>query len=348
MPHPTSEAVSAKPAVNLDVLACRATVLVVLALAPAITAAQPVAPPQPVFIETFAEDPATPFPPPEKWTISALLDRKVRGLRVGLAADAIGRTVGRVTVEQGDALDGASEEALLDRRYVCDARGSRAAEMEAEPGGGAPSERAEIQVKADRASGAGELVKFGETLWYRFSFKLSGDWPRDVPIPGRQPCRTVIHQIKQNAAIDGKDCGASPFFKIEARPFGERVRFFAQVAAGGSCASPPTVRRTQICINDLPRQTWTTVNVRIFPAQDASGRVDLWLNGAPCGSYRGPMGDPEHGARRNGMPFVDTQPRFGIYRDWRAETQTIYFDKIMFWNAEPTGHADWDAGPTPQ
>jgi hypothetical protein len=60
------------------------------------------------------------------------------------------------------------------------------------------------------------------------------------------------------------------------------------------------------------------------------------------------MGDPEHGARRNGVPFVDTQPRFGIYRDWRAETQTIYFDKILFWNAEPTGHPDWSADPTPQ
>ena len=46
--------------------------------------------------------------------------------------------------------------------------------------------------------------------------------------------------------------------------------------------------------------------------------------------------------------YINTQPRFGIYRDWRAETQTIYFDKIMFWNAEPTGHPDWGAGPTPQ
>jgi hypothetical protein len=58
------------------------------------------------------------------------------------------------------------------------------------------------------------------------------------------------------------------------------------------------------------------------------------------------MGDPEHGARRNGVPFINAQPRFGIYRDWRAETQTIYFDKIMFWNTDPTGHSDWglDAG----
>jgi hypothetical protein len=53
------------------------------------------------------------------------------------------------------------------------------------------------------------------------------------------------------------------------------------------------------------------------------------------------MADRDYGARRNGTPFINAQPRFGIYRDWRAETQTIYFDKIMFWNADPAGHPDW-------
>jgi hypothetical protein len=125
-----------------------------------------------------------------------------------------------------------------------------------------------------------------------------------------------------------KSCDASPFFKIEARPLGERVRFFAQVASGAPCAQPPMVTRTQICRRDLPLESWTTVQVRLNPAHDASGRVDIWLNGAFCGAYRGPMADPDHGARRNGAPFVNTQPRFGIYRDWRLQTQTIYFDKI--------------------
>jgi hypothetical protein len=50
------------------------------------------------------------------------------------------------------------------------------------------------------------------------------------------------------------------------------------------------------------------------------------------------MADRDYGARRNGAPFINAQPRFGIY--WRAETQTIYFDKIMFWNADPAGHPD--------
>jgi hypothetical protein len=52
--------------------------------------------------------------------------------------------------------------------------------------------------------------------------------------------------------------------------------------------------------------------------------------------------------RRNGTPFINAQPRFGIYRDWRAETQTIYFDKIMFWNADPAGDPERSLSPPPR
>jgi hypothetical protein len=107
------------------------------------------------------------------------------------------------------------------------------------------------------------------------------------------------------------------------------------------------VVRSQICRRDLPRESWTTVQVRLNPAHDASGRVDIWLNGAFCGTYQGPMADREYGVRRNGAPFINAQPRFGIYRDWRAETQTIYFDKIKFWNADPAGNPDWSVSPPP-
>jgi Polysaccharide lyase len=107
------------------------------------------------------------------------------------------------------------------------------------------------------------------------------------------------------------------------------------------------VMRAQICRRDLPQERWTTVQVRLNAAHGASGRVDIWLNGAFCGAYQGPMADRDYGARRNGAPFINAQPRFGIYRDWRAETQTIYFDKIMFWNLDPVGHPDWNMSPPP-
>ncbi len=298
------------------------------------------APPQPVFTELFAYDPATPSQLLAQWLISSQLDAALQPLRVGVIRDPTGRTVARITVEEGDGLSGATVAMLQEKHYVCDSAGSRAREMEA-AGSGVPSERAEIQLRTDRATGAGELVRFGEPVWYRFSFKIAGDWPRDMPGADRLPCRTVIHQIKQDAFKDGKSCNTSPFFKIEARPLGDRVRFFAQVSAGTACTEPQRVMRAQICVRELPRESWITVQVRLNAAHDASGRVDIWLDGVPCGTYQGPMADRDYGARRNGVPFINTQPRFGIYRDRRAETQTIYFDRIMFWNADPTGHPDW-------
>ena len=303
--------------------------------------------PQPVFTELFPYDPAAPSELLAKWRISSQLDRKLRPLRVGVVEDPIGKMVGRITLQEGDGLAGANEAMVQARQYICTSEGSRAAAVEAKPGGVVPSERAEIQVRSDRATGTGELVKFGEPVWYRFSFKVSGDWPHDLPVAGRQLCRTVIHQIKQDSFKQGESCDTSPFFKIEARPLGDRVRFFAQVASGSPCASPPMVMRTKICRRELPREVWTTVQVRLNPAHDLSGRVDIWLNGSFCGTYQGPMADDEYGARRNGVPFINAQPRFGMYRDWRAETQTIYFDRIMFWNADPSGDPDWGVSAPP-
>jgi hypothetical protein len=332
---------------NLTRSGCALVALLLLAAALSPPTAVAQGTPQPVFTELFTYDPAAPSLLLGKWLISSQLDTKLQPLRVGVVEDSNGVPVGRVTVQEGDGLEGASEAMLQARHYICDSEGSRAAEVEAEPGGIVPSERAEIQVRSDRATGAGELAKFDELVWYRFSFKIVGDWPQDVPAAGRQPCRTVIHQIKQDSFKGGKSCNASPFFKIEARPLGDHVRFFAQVAAGTPCAQPPMVMRAQICRCDLPRERWTTVQVRLNAAHGASGRVDIWLNGAFCGAYQGPMADRDYGARRNGAPFINAQPRFGIYRDWRAETQTIYFDKIMFWNADPAGHPDWNMSPPP-
>jgi len=340
-----NSAASRGPGSGIDAMRGLAVLLLLAALGPALAGAQR---PQPVFTELFAYDPAVPSQLLAKWRISPQLDRKLQPLRVGVVEDASGRMVGRITVQEGDGLDGASEAMQQARRYVCDSDGSRAAEMEAEPGGVVPSERAEIQVRTDRATGAGELVKFGQPVWYRFSFKIPGDWPRDIPVAGRRPCRTVIHQIKQDSFVDGRPCNASPFFKIEARPLGEEVGFYAQVATGTPCGQPPIVTRTHICRRDLPRESWTTVQVRLNPAHDASGRADLWLNGAFCGTYWGPMADRHDGARRNSAPYINAQPRFGIYRDWRAETQTIFFDKIMFWNTDPAGDPDWTVSPPPE
>ena len=313
---------------------------------PGLAAAQ--APPS-IFAESFAYAPDDLAALLRTWRISGALDRAVWASRVAVVADPERGKAVRIVLHAGDALDGASEAARLARHYVCDAEGSRAAQMEAEPGGIVPAERVEIQVKSDRPSGTGDIVKFGQPVWYRFSFKVGDDWPSDAPAANRLPCRTVIHQVKQDSFRNGESCGASPFFKIEARPLRASVRFYAQIAWGDACAVPAAVTRRLICVTDtLPRAAWATVNVRLFPAQDASGRADVWLNGNHCGTYRGPMGDAANGARRDGVPIANVQPRFGIYRDWRAETQTIFFSGIRFWSADPGASSDWAAGAIPQ
>ena len=62
--------------------------------------------------ELFAYDPTELSQLLGKWRISTQLDRKLRPLRVGVVADPISKTIGRLTVQEGDGLDGASEAML--------------------------------------------------------------------------------------------------------------------------------------------------------------------------------------------------------------------------------------------
>jgi hypothetical protein len=117
-----------------------------LALAPPAASAQiGASPPEPVFVEDFAVKPAAPARSLERWVISPRLAPELRPLRVGIVTDPIGKMVGRVTVEGGDAFEGTSEAVRAAKGYVCDDAGSRAAEMTALLGGIAPTERAEMQ-----------------------------------------------------------------------------------------------------------------------------------------------------------------------------------------------------------
>ena len=92
-----------------------ALLLLAAALLPPTAVAQRT--PQPVFTELFAYDPAVPSQLLGKWRISSQLGSKSQPLRVGVVEDRIGKTVGRVTVQDGDGLDGANE-AMLQARAV--------------------------------------------------------------------------------------------------------------------------------------------------------------------------------------------------------------------------------------
>ena len=53
-----------------------------------------------------------------KWRISSQLASKLQPLRVGVVEDPIGKTVGRITVQEGDGLVGANEAMLQARHYI--------------------------------------------------------------------------------------------------------------------------------------------------------------------------------------------------------------------------------------
>ena len=60
-------------------------------------------------------------------------------LRVVVFEDPVGKTVGRVTVQEGDGLAGANKAMLQARHYICNSEGSRAAAVEAELAASCPA-----------------------------------------------------------------------------------------------------------------------------------------------------------------------------------------------------------------
>jgi hypothetical protein len=232
-------------------------------------------------------------------------------------------------------------------RFGCPAarahEGARALSVEVRPGDGRegaagsnPSERAEIQVTA------ADLVQFDRPIWYRFAVRLDGPWRTGAN-------RTVLHQIKQNIA-SGFDVGttagapcvsANPFFRVHAREFDGRLGLRADVAESAGC--PSEAGRHVVC-SAVPIETdrWHVVHVALRASPDPDrGIVRVWIDGALCGTYRGRFGYPAFGVQRDGKPFVDTQPRFGIYRDAVPVAQAASFDAIGFWTAAPDGDPAW-------
>ncbi|HXP77867.1 MAG TPA: heparin lyase I family protein [Stellaceae bacterium] len=287
----------------------RAGLVSLLVLAPTLSArAEP-----PSFAQDFTQGCATSAAPDlSAWRVSGALDPAVRPLRLTCAADAEGSHSLRIEVRPHDAYDAGNP-------------------------GDNPTERAEMQIRR-------ELVKFDRPVWYTFRFRLEAPWPGVVN-------RTVIHQIKQNIATDaeierGGPCApANPFFKIEA---GYRTET-------GSAAFVTNVRGTDDCRDGkspepicgpwpLTVGEWHRVHVALKPSQH-DGETDLrvWLDGRACAPFTGRLGYLDHGRLdANGNPVVDTQPRFGIYRDALPETlQAIDFADIAFWQKAPADDPAW-------
>lgn len=295
-------------------LACIRTLGVLLAAIGALpamdcdAAAQVVSGPAPTFALDLANECASEAPPTlPAWRISARLDRALWPVRLTCTGDGPAKVL-RVEVRPGDAFDPNPT--------------------------GLSTERVEIQPRR-------ELVRFDQPIWYAFRFRLREPWV-DV-----QNC-TVIHQIKQSIepakeTDHGGPCPpANPFFKIEAgyRNKVSSAAFVVKVRGTNNCTDGKS--GATICGPwPLKLGEWHRINVALTPSQ-ARSDLRVWLDGRSCEAYRGPLGYLDHGRRSaDGKPTIDTQPRFGIYRDTLDAVQAIDFADIAFWHAEPVGHPAW-------
>lgn len=248
--------------------------------------------------------------PASDWRVSAGLAEAVRAERIRCVDRADGGRALAVTVQPGDAYD---------------------------PNPGAtPTERAEFQLRR-------ELIRFDATTWYSFRFRTGESWPA-------QRNRTVIHQIKQNIDLryekgrGGEEiCDpANPLFKIEVDAGPDGPVFRAKTAGTPACGD--SVGQMRICGDwRVTPNDWHRVHVAIRPASAGQeSRLRLWLDGRACPAFTGVLGYPRYGTRREGRPVIDTQPRFGLYRDALPDiAQTILFDDIAFWTEDPGDHPVW-------
>lgn len=246
--------------------------------------------------------------PSKLWRISSRLDPGSWRSRIVCDLSSPSRPILRISVHPGDAPD--------------------------QSVGDAPTERVEIQIKK-------EVIKFDEPTWYHFAFRLEAPW-RGL---GN---RTVIHQVKQNIPTEetkplGACQAANPLFKIEAIPSETGANFVAKVRGSADC----NAGQSKIICGPwhLNVGDWNDVNVMLKPSlQEGASAIQVYLNGRACDfSYTGRLGFLDHGMRHeDGRPFIDVQPRFGIYRDTLpGVVQSIDFADIQFWSTDPSSDPAW-------
>ncbi|OCJ07436.1 hypothetical protein A6U86_10330 [Rhizobium sp. AC27/96] len=246
--------------------------------------------------------------PSKLWKISSRLDPALWRSRIVCDLSSPARPILRLTVHPGDAPD--------------------------QSVGDAPTERVEIQIRK-------QVVKFDRPTWYHFAFRLEAPW-RGI---GN---RTVIHQVKQNIPTEetkplGMCQAANPLFKIEAIPTETGANFVAKVRGSADC----NAGQSRIVCGPwhLNLGQWNDVNVMLKPSlTEGESALQVHLNGRDCDiSYTGRLGFLDHGMRdQDGHPFIDTQPRFGIYRDTLPDvTQSIDFADIQFWSTDPSSDPAW-------
>lgn len=165
------------------------------------------------------------------------------------------------------------------------------------------------------------MVNIGQEVWYAFAFRVPAAFPA-------ADTRTVIHQFKENVRpvpanlpAGAKHCEkASPTFALYLVA-GRKLQ--ALVTSSTDCDHT----RHRLAEREITPDRWHEIIVHTRPSHGADGLLELYLDGELVGQYRGVMGYVCHG-----LGYIDTQPRFGIYRDAHpaAGPTTLYFDAIRF------------------
>lgn len=165
------------------------------------------------------------------------------------------------------------------------------------------------------------MVNFEQEVWYAFAFRVPANFPT-------ADTRTVMHQFKENVRPvpadlppGTKHCEkASPTFALY---LAQGRKLQALVTSSTDCDHT----RHHLAERELATDRWYEVMVHTRPAHTTEGFLDLYLDGELIGSYRGVMGYVCHG-----LGYIDTQPRFGVYRDAHpaAGPAALYYDAIRF------------------
>jgi len=179
---------------------------------------------------------------------------------------------------------------------------------------GSTTERFELTLRSRQ-------VNFEEETWYAFALRVPATFPRAAT-------RTLIHQFKENVRPipvglppGAKHCQkASPVFALYLRAGRELA---ALVTSSTDCDHT----RHELGARPLLPDRWHEVVVHARPSHSPSGLIEVWVDGDLLGRYRGFTGYVCHG-----VGYIDTQPRFGIYRDAHpaAGPAEIYYDAIRF------------------
>ena len=158
-------------------------------------------------------------------------------------------------------------------------------------------------MRSDRATGADELVKFGNACGTGF---LQDRWRLAAGHSGRRtPALPHRHPPNQAGFLQGRevvqrqpllqDRGAAARRACAFLRAGGHRHTLRPAADGNACADLPA----RPAAGELDHGA-----VRLNPAHDASGRVDIWLNGTFCGAYQGPMADRDYGAPEKVRPLL--------------------------------------------